>query len=280
MEPTNCLTWSGIELDTEVMEMRIPSTKLAEIKHEVRGWKGVTRASKKKVQSLLGKLIYISKCVQPARLYLNRIITSLTGKAGDVIYIDKEFQMDINWFDSLLERFNGVSLIERHPLEAYEAVELDSCLSGCGAIFGQIYYTEQFPGELVRQALPIHCLEMLNIVVAVRLWAPCWEGRLVNIWCDNAASVAILQSGKGRDERLLKCAREIWAWAAVYSIGLVVHHRPGKDLKTADALSRAHLGPKFLKIVEQIHGDRIRVPPHYFNWPCLDMTHFLTSGVV
>ena len=138
-----------------------------------------------------------------------------------------------------MSRFNGVSLIERCPLASHEPVELDSCLTGCGAIFGDSYYMEQYPPSILALQLPIHCLEIFNVVIAVRMWAPRWAGRLINIWCDNAASVMVLQSGKGKDERMLKCAREIWAWAALYSVSLAVHHRPGKEMIIADALSQA-----------------------------------------
>lgn len=213
--------------------------------------------------------------MEPARLYLNRIIAALTGPIQDPVTLEPDFQLDVAWFDAFLSKYNGISLIPRRPLKECEAVELDSCLTGCGAIFGRLYYMEKYPSKITSMNLPIHCLEMLNIVIAVRLWAPKWAGCLVNIWCDNKASVMVLQSGKGRDERLLKCVREIWAWAAQYSISLAVHHMPGKDMIVADALSRCHLGEKFVKIVAKISGQRVKVPPSAFDWPRFDMGHFV-----
>jgi len=278
--PNTCLTWLGIELDSEAMEMRIPTSKLMEIKVELEAWRGATHATRKQIQSLLGKLIHISRCVEHARLYLNRIIASLTGETQRVITLAEDFKLDVCWFDAFMSRFNGVSLIERRPLAAYESVEVDSCLTGCGAIFGDSYYMEQFPPDMLALQLPIHCLEIFNIVVAMRMWAHQWSGRLINIWCDNAASVLVLQSGKGRDERMLKCAREIWAWAALYSVSLVVHHRPGNEMTIADALSRSHLDPKFLRVVGSLSGQRCRVPSEMFTWPRYDMGHFVAISAM
>ena len=78
------------------MDMCIPEIKLKEIKLELQAWKGATQATKKQIQTFLGKLIYISHCVEPARLYLNRIIASLTSESLEVVTLTDNFMLDFN----------------------------------------------------------------------------------------------------------------------------------------------------------------------------------------
>ena len=53
-------------------------------------------------------------------------------------------------------------------------------------------------------------LEILNILVACKIWATHWYNRRIKIWCDNLAVVEVLNSGKSRNYILATCARNIW----------------------------------------------------------------------
>ena len=63
-------------------------------------------ATKNQLQKLVGKLIYIHRCVQPARLFINRILTVLCNTIGANELPDMFFR-DISWFNKFLEYFNG-----------------------------------------------------------------------------------------------------------------------------------------------------------------------------
>ena len=50
--------------------------------------------SKRQLQSLLGSLLYICKCVKPARVFLNCMLTRLGDNANnDTIFLSKEFSI-------------------------------------------------------------------------------------------------------------------------------------------------------------------------------------------
>ena len=179
--PTTRLTWIGVEFDTELMEMRIPEQKVKETLRLVREWALRQSATRLQLQSLLGKLLHISQCVKPARLFVSRMLETLrsappTGYAA----LDPEFQRDIDWFLRFLPSYNGIHLINTPVGD--EHVELDSCLSGCGAIYRGEYYHEVFPEHILAQNMPICQLEMLNIVVASRTWAPRWRDKTIIIY--------------------------------------------------------------------------------------------------
>ena len=79
---------------------------------------------------------------------------------------------DLGQFLSWLPCYNGLGLMRPQPADII--IEVDSCLTGCGGIAGNEYYHEPQPPFVQEQRLNICQLEMLNIAVAVRLWAATW----------------------------------------------------------------------------------------------------------
>ena len=74
--------------------------------------------------------------------------------------------------------------------------------------------------------LKIVHLEMINIVVAMRLWY--WKNSKVIIYCDNEACVQVVTTSKARDKSLAACVRNLWLITATYDISLQVQHSRGK----------------------------------------------------
>ena len=81
-------------------------------------------------------------------------------------------------------------------------------------------------------------LEMVNILMAIRLFKFQWASRKVFIRCDNEAVVTVLRTGKTRDPFLAACARNIWLESALSDIDLQYGHIRGVDNRVADMLSR------------------------------------------
>ena len=79
---------------------------------------------------------------------------------------------------------------------------------------------------------------MLNVLIALRLWADRLRGKRVTIYCDNAAVVSVIGTGKSRDLFLAAITRNIWLITAMWDIELNIEHIPGKDNTAADILSR------------------------------------------
>ena len=81
-------------------------------------------------------------------------------------------------------------------------------------------------------------LEMVNILIAVRLFKRQWASSRVLIHCDNEAVISVLRTGKTRDPYLAACASNIWYASATSDINLQYAHTRGLDNKIADVLSR------------------------------------------
>ena len=83
---------------------------------------------------------------------------------------------------------------------------------------------------------------MVNVLVALRVWADRIQGERIDIWCDNSAVVSVCASGKTRDGELGIILREILMLVAEKNIELRVKHIRGESNEYADALSRVHMG--------------------------------------
>ena len=105
-----------------------------------------------------------------------------------------------------------------------------------GAVWrNRVYATTIY--EIPGLALTITHLEMLNFVVALRVWGPFWKHSAITIFCDNMSVVQVVSSGRTRDKFLALCIRNIWLLAAYHDIDLEVKHIVGKKNMVADALS-------------------------------------------
>ena len=83
VEPSTSVVCLGILINTEDRTMSIPPDKLQEIIQSCLEWHTKRSCSKRQLQSLLGSLLYICKCVKPARVFLNRMLTLLRYNANN-----------------------------------------------------------------------------------------------------------------------------------------------------------------------------------------------------
>ena len=146
------------------------------------------------------------------------------------ILLDAEFQKDLNWFLTFSTSFNGVTMYDIRPISDH--IYLDTCLTGLGGYFRNIVYTIPLPLGFEHYSI-IH-LEMLNIVVALKIWGPMWRDARIQMHCDILAVVQVLTSGGSRDLILSTCARNLWLLSAMYDITIQFSHFAGVQNTVAD----------------------------------------------
>ena len=151
--------------------------------------------------------------------------------------------------------------MDKANIQCQETLELDACLTGCGAIIGTQYYAEQFPPRILEQGHKIAHLELLNIVVAIKVWARQWSGQRVRIECDKMNACIAIQTWRSRDSYMQCSVREIFLWCTWHDIKLVPTHCPGVEMVRPDALSRAHKSEKMREWLanDQVVGRAVRI---------------------
>ena len=222
--PSTQVTCLGVLIDTVKGTLAIPPEKLQDITQAVRHWLGKDVASKRQLQSILGLLLYVHKCVKPARIFLNRMLDLLRSCHGcQKIKLTSNFKRDLRWFAKFLPTYNGISLYDHKQVDV--TLELDACLTGFGGRSGNFVY--HLPIQRGFRNWTIVHLEMINILLATRLFKFQWASKKVLIRCDNEAVVTVLKSGKTKDPYLAACARNIWFESALADIDLQYAHIRG-----------------------------------------------------
>ena len=103
-------------------------------------------------------------------------------------------------------------------------------------------------------------LEMINILVALKVWHRSWSCQKVLIKCDNSAVVSVLNNGRACDQILVKNARNIFMWASAFNIELKVVHVAGKLNPVADLLSRWNIIPSNFQKLQELVGPVTWIP--------------------
>ena len=106
-----------------------------------------------------------------------------------------------------MEGWNGISLISRM---APQRIPLVSGSWGCGAFWGPHWFQWQWEGRA--SDWTIAPKELLPIVCSLAIWGKHWSGSRVECRCDNAAVVAVVNSGKAKDSTLLHLLRCLFSW--------------------------------------------------------------------
>ena len=81
----------------------------------------------------MGKLLYIQKCVQSLRVFINCIHVLFCNNSNkEKLYLDQEFHKDIAWFLEFLPTFNGVTYFKKFEVDNEQTLFLDASLAGLG----------------------------------------------------------------------------------------------------------------------------------------------------
>lgn len=247
--PTTQLKWLGIDIDTEKMEISIPSAKTNEILELVQQARERKSITVKRLQSLLGKLQHISKCVAPGRLFVNRLLEKLRSSTGQHVRLDHEARKDLDWYISFLKEWNGISIISTGVIVM--EIVADACPEGIGASDYDRAYAAAVPASV--KGRHISAIESINVLIAAKTFInETHSGGVIRIRCDNSAAVEVYRTGKGRDPSLLATAREIWRIQAELSVKILFVHTPGKEMELADKLSRSVLSQKHKNNADEI----------------------------
>ena len=181
----------GIAIDVDVGQLSIPQDKCLEILDLCRHYRSCRFITKKQLQGLLGKLLYLHRCVIPARMFVNRLLNKLRIATNRVKVCD-DVKKDLSWFIQFLLKFNGKIIIA--PTRPHHDLFVDASLTGVGAIWDTNVYGASSHWAATAH-LSISQLEMLNVLIALRVFAVAWQHKSVCVHIDNQAAVFSLQKG-------------------------------------------------------------------------------------
>lgn len=131
----------GIELDSVLMEKRLPQDKLAKARHliQIQSKNSITL---QELQSIIGLLNFACSVVIPERPFLRQLIDLSVGLTQPYHHkkLNKEARADLNAWGLFLEHLNGKSLFLSEQWENSDLLQLytDASNIGFGSYLGNL----------------------------------------------------------------------------------------------------------------------------------------------
>ena len=135
VSPTNKCNCLGIIIDTKECTLSVPPDKLQEVLTKCKAMYRSSVISLKNLQSLLGSLMFIHKCVKNTRVFINRLLDTLRNCDTNQITITSDMRRDLTWLQTFLPIFNGTTTYNHCRIEQNETLHIDACLEGVGGVW-------------------------------------------------------------------------------------------------------------------------------------------------
>lgn len=236
--PAHCLTYLGVEIDTESFVYRLPLAKITELEGLVNGILNSRTVNKRELQSLAGKMNWASRVIQGGRTFTRRVIDRIRALKSDWqrSRVTNSLRSDLYWWYDYLCVFNGsVPIIEER---AYTPVSIDACRTGAGGFYRNEWYHVSWDDCPDVKDAHINHLEVLALEPAARLWGESWRNRSVVCYSDNQCAVGIINKGSTRDKNVMRSLRNVFWLAAIYNFKLRAIYYEGERNTLADRASR------------------------------------------
>lgn len=253
VDPTHKLTFLGIEIDSLGMHLRLPDEKLHALKYELDNFSSRCRASKKQLQSLIGKLNWASSVVYGGRVFLRRLINAMSSlkKDSHKLRFNAEVLRDLAWWHTFLQTFNGKSLLLEK--RAVTSVYTDACNEGAGGHWGNDWFYTNWSAD-IPTALHMHIneKEVLAVCLAAHYWAPAWANKRIIVFSDNMVTVSSINKCTSRNSTVMHFLRYLFWLSARFNFHLSSKHIKGKHNCLADCVSRLHEGKAYTSFVSTL----------------------------
>src|SRR5882672_6019657 len=243
IQPTTCLEFLGLELDSSAMEARLPQEKLEFLQIYLRNWQARSRCMLKEVQELAGFLQFCAQVVPHGRTFIRGIINFSMKFSNEftIKHIPAYARLDIHWWSMYAHSWNGMQLLE--PQNPTLHIYMDaSGTKGLGGIFGDEWFSTKCPRHFCSR--DIQFKEIYAVLHAILRWGHLWTGHHVIFHMDNYAVVSALCSGSMQNPQVMNVLRFIVMLAAWLGFSYNSSWLASSDNSLADAAFRfdyAHL---------------------------------------
>jgi hypothetical protein len=260
--PATCLVYLGISLDSRAMTASITADKKKQITQLLAPWIHRSFIRLKDLQSLIGKLMWVSQVAPQGRVFIQALINRTRGKSkgSALIRLNGACIDDLTWWLGFLPNWDGVSLLEEVQWRdgTIENLFTDASDWGGGATFESYYTWFQWPPDLSLDRYNIQIRELYALLVAVLTFRRFWERRRYIIRTDNLANVMAVRKGGCQNRLVMDLIRSMTRIQIKGSFSLRLVHIPTHLNTNADLLSRGRI-----KEVELQHPNWVFLQPAF-----------------
>lgn len=242
--PVQTLVFLGFLLDTVEMTVAVTQKRVSELNELLLSTLNQAKLTKRKLQSIIGKLNYVTSVVYGGRFFLRRLCDVLAHlrQPWHRTRVTVEMRNDIRWWLSfgLVFCSKPLTMVSQRPCSA-AAVSIDACGRAAGAFFmGDSAYTEFSSMNKDAPALCINHKEILALLPALQKWAPFLANKQVHVYSDNVCAVQSINKGSSRHPLVMESLRSVFWLSIWYNFRIKCHYYPGQRNVLADAVSRLH----------------------------------------
>ncbi|PPQ82976.1 hypothetical protein CVT24_012098, partial [Panaeolus cyanescens] len=235
--PRTLVDFLGLDLDSSLMQARLPADKLTYLQDLVSEWSSKRSATLRETQELSGFLQFASQVIPAARTFIRRIIDFSTKFSSPFqrLHIPSGCRTDLHWWKCFSSAWNGVRLLL--PTKRSFSVFTDaSGTKGIGGYWGNVWFSSRVPRR--HRPKDIQFKELFAILHAILCWGDAWADAHITFFCDNQAVVAWLSNGTARSPQSMPTLRLITMLAAYLRFTFSCVWIPTDDNSVADAASR------------------------------------------
>ena len=267
--PSQVIVFLGITIDSVSQTISLPDNKLCELKEALESWTSRTKATKRELQQLIGKLNWVGKLIRATRPFIRRCIDLMctVKRPSHRVRLSKCVKEDIAWLNATCEQFNGsVVFLLKCPMPE-PSVSTDASTTGGAAYHrGQWFYVNWSIDMPDVAEEHINVKELCVVLLAARKWCYKWSNKVIHIQVDNMVTLFAINKGTTKNSVALSLLRELCAILALYNIVIKASYIKSKDNVMADALSRLD-DPDFAMVAAELlvsQGDLLLHP--LYQW--------------
>ncbi|KAK3238437.1 hypothetical protein CYMTET_51557 [Cymbomonas tetramitiformis] len=242
-EPTQLVEHLGLEVDLKAGQFRVTPARLQKIHLQSKAL--LSEASRqrrwlpaRKLAAFTGLCQSVYLAVPPARLYLRELHFVLSTRRGwgAKVKLTRQAWSDIEWWLRLpaQSRWNGRK-IWRSPTRA--KVHTDASLFAWGGVLNLKHAARGFWSDELRH-LHITHLELEAVYKTVQSFLRELTGKVVRLYCDNQAVVAMLSHFTSRNPELMRRMRRLWILLDLNDIELQARYIRSEANEWGERLSR------------------------------------------
>ena len=242
VDPSQSLIFLGVLFDTCRMSVELPNDKLDKLYNLLLEFHTRTRASRRQLQKLAGKLAYASHVVvEGGRSYLQRIYDTIgtLREPHHKIRLTAGFHADVLFWLQYLKTFN----CKRFLQEVKPTIHIftDACQQGAGIVtpWGWQYLNWSIDMPSLQHA-HINIKETVVALLAIYQWAPFIRNCNVLLHSDNKTTESVINKGACHNDFLMHYLRGIFWISKGLNFTLRCLHIPGINNDMADCVSRLH----------------------------------------
>lgn len=256
--PTRLLTFLGILIDSINMTLGLPDDKLHSLHALVDEALAKKTASKRYMQTLVGKLLWASHVIAGSRSFLRNMIdvicslqtTWQKATINDAVRADLLF-----WKDTLLPLAAGSLPVfdERNAI----SVCLFTTPTGVSAVCaGNSFHTAYADWDSSLHSLCVTLKTVIAVCLTASRWQQEWKNHRIYIHCNNSTAVSIINNSSCRHPLVMDALRKLWTVATANNFRISARYHANTSTKNRQpnsASSAQRSDDQYQKCIPSIH---------------------------